>query len=672
MSSCNCIDKLASNTIRVLALDGVEKANSGHPGLPMGMADVAFTLYGKVMNYDAKNPLWINRDRFVLSGGHGSMLLYSCLYLAGYDFEISDLANFRQWGSKCAGHPEFEPDLGIETTTGPLGQGIANAVGMAMAQKRFAAAFNKPNYDIIDHKIYVMCGDGDMMEGISHEACSLAGTLELDNIVLIYDDNEISIEGSTDLAFKEDVPARFAAYGWDVQKIDGHDHKQILNAINTAKDSKKPSLIVAKTIIGKGAPHKQGTAKAHGEPLGAEEAKAAKINLGFDGDACFTVPTEVTEFFKDIQAKNNKKYETWKAMFDKYTTEFPEETKLLNTMLKKEIPTDLFEQLIDCADCDKPTASRASSGDVLQKVSSLIPSLWGGSADLAPSNKSDIKNGGDFSADNYLGKNIHFGVRELAMAAIANGMATYGGIIPYDATFMVFSDYMKPALRVAALMGIQRISILTHDSIFVGEDGPTHEPIEQLAALRIVPNITLIRPADTAETAAAWVAALENKCGPTALALTRQNLTAVNDCPSKAKGLLKGGYVVSDCENPEAIIIASGSEVGISLEASKALKEMGINVRVVSMPSIDIFDKQSCEYKESILPKAITKRIAVEAGTPFSWYKYVGQDGLIIGIDHFGASAPCNKLAEEFGFTSQNVLAKTLKYLGKKSCCCSK
>ena len=665
----NDIDKFCSDTIRVLAIDGIEKAKSGHPGLPLGMADVAFTLYGKMMNYDPENPLWINRDRFVLSGGHGSMLLYTCLHLAGYEFTIDDLKTFRQWGSKCAGHPEFEPELGIETTTGPLGQGIANAVGMAIAEKRMAALFNKPNCKIIDHKIYVMCGDGDMMEGISHEACSLAGTLELDNVILIYDDNEISIEGNTDISFKEDVGKRFEAYGWDVQPIDGHNHCQILSAIEKAKTNKIPSLIVAKTIIGKGAPNKEGTSHVHGEPLGNEEAKAAKINLGFDPEATFVVPEEVIKFFDNVRTENSKKYNAWKAIFDKFAKEYPEDVKLLNIMLKKEIPSDLFEKLIESTDCNKPNASRASSGDVLQKISALVPSLLGGSADLAPSNKSDIKGGGSFSSENHLGKNIHFGVRELAMTAVANGMATYGGIIPYDATFMVFSDYMKPALRVAALMGIQRISILTHDSIFVGEDGPTHEPIEHLAALRIVPNLTLIRPADTAETVAAWVAALENKCGPTALALTRQNLTPVNDCPTKAKGLLKGAYVVSDCENPDAIIIASGSEVGISLEAVKLLKEKNFNIRVVSMPSMEIFEKQSKEYKESILPKSIKKRIAVEAGTPFSWYKYVGKKGCIVGIDHFGASAPCNKLAEEFGFTAENVVEKTLAYLEKKCCC---
>jgi len=668
MGCCNkkcTIDKLAADTIRLLSADGVQKANSGHPGLPMGMADVAFTLYGKIMNYDAKDPLWINRDRFVLSGGHGSMLLYSCLYLAGYNYSIEDLMNFRQWGAKCAGHPEYEPHNGIETTTGPLGQGIANAVGMAMAEKRLAATYNKKDFDIINHKIYVMCGDGDMMEGISHEACSLAGTLELDNIIMIYDDNEISIEGNTDIAFKEDVKKRFEAYGWDVQNIDGHDYDDIEKAIKKAQKNSVPSLIIAKTLIGKGSPNKEGCASAHGEPLGAEEVKATKVNLGFNPEESFVVPCEVKEYFAKVQAENTKKHEEWNKLYNEYKAKYPEEAKAISALFAKEIPADLFEKLIEGMDCGKSVASRASSGDILQKVSNLVPSVWGGSADLAPSNKSDIKNGGDFSAENYTGKNIHFGVRELAMAAIVNGMSTYNCVIPYDATFMIFSDYMKPALRVAALMGIQRISILTHDSIFVGEDGPTHEPIEQLAALRIIPNLTLIRPADTAEAAAAWVAALENKCGPTALALTRQNLPAVNDCPSKAKGLLKGAYIVKDVENPDALIIASGSEVAISLDAAKVLAEKGINVRVVSMPSMEIFEKQTAEYKESIIPSSIESKIAVEAGTTFSWYKYVGSKGLIIGIDHFGASAPCNKLAEEFGFTAQNIINKTLAYLGK-------
>ncbi len=670
MGCCKCIDKLASDTIRCLAIDGIEKAKSGHPGLPMGMADVAFTLYGKVMNYDSKNPRWINRDRFVLSGGHGSMLLYSCLHLAGFDYSLDDLASFRQWDSKCAGHPEYNPDLGVETTTGPLGQGVANAVGMAMAAKRLAASFNKPGYDLISHKVYVMCGDGDLMEGISHEACSLAGTLELDNLIMIYDDNGISIEGDTDIAFKEDVAKRFEAYGWDVQNIDGHDYDAISASLAKAQKADKPSLIIARTIIGKGAPNKQGTAKAHGEPLGPDEARAAKEGFGFDPDKSFVVPDKVREYFDGVKAANSEKYAAWKAMYDDYCSKFPEDAKALKAVLDKEVPADLFEQIIAATDTEKPIASRASSGNALQVVSKLVPSVWGGSADLAPSNKSDIKNGGDFSAEDYTGKNIHFGVRELAMSAICNGMAAYGSVIPYDATFMVFSDYMKPALRVAALMGIQRISILTHDSIFVGEDGPTHEPIEHLAAMRIVPNLTVIRPADAAEAAAAWAAALNNKKGPTCLALTRQNLKPVNDDPLKAKGAMKGAYVVYDEGDAEAVIIASGSEVGISLEAAKALKDMGHSVRVVSMPSMEIFEQQPEEYRKEVIPCGL-KKIAVEAGTTFSWYKYVGRKGLIIGIDRFGASAPYSKLAEEFGFTAANVIEKAKAFL-EKPCCCKK
>ncbi|MBO4547593.1 MAG: transketolase, partial [Abditibacteriota bacterium] len=432
MGCCKCIDKLASDTIRCLAIDGIEKAKSGHPGLPLGMADVAFTLYGKVMNYDSKNPRWINRDRFVLSGGHGSMLLYSCLFLAGFDYSIDDLASFRQWGSKCAGHPEYDPDLGVETTTGPLGQGIANAVGMAMAEKRLAAVANKPGYDVISHKVYVMCGDGDLMEGISHEACSLAGTLELDNLIMIYDDNGISIEGDTDIAFKEDVAKRFEAYGWDIRNIDGHNYDEIGEAISWAQKNTKPSLIIARTIIGKGAPNKQGTAKAHGEPLGADEAKAAKEGFGFDPEKCFVVPDKVREYFDGVKAANSEKYAAWKAMFDEYCSKYPEAAAQVKAMLNKDVPEDLFEQIIAATDTEKPIASRASSGNALQVVSKLVPAVWGGSADLAPSNKSDIKGGGDFSADDYTGKNIHFGVRELAMTAICNGMAAYGSVIPYD------------------------------------------------------------------------------------------------------------------------------------------------------------------------------------------------------------------------------------------------
>lgn len=665
MACCgkNKIDKLASNTIRFLAVDGIEKAKSGHPGLPMGMADVAFTLFGKIMNYDAKHPLWKNRDRFILSGGHGSMLLYSCLFLAGYNYKLNDLKTFRQWGSKCAGHPEYDPNMGIETTTGPLGQGIANAVGMAMAEKSLAAKFNKKGYKIFDHNIYVLCGDGDLMEGISHEACSLAGTLKLDNIIMIYDDNDISIEGNTDIAFTEDVAGRFTAYGWDVQNIDGHDHAAIAKAVKAAQKNKVPSLIIAKTKIGFGAPNKEGTAKAHGEPLGEAEAKAAKENLGFDPNKSFVVPDEVKAYFQTVKENNVEKYKEWEKLYKDYKKAYPKEAKAIDALFNKEMPEDLFEQLIAGVDQEKPMATRASSGAALQVVSKLVPSVFGGSADLAPSNKSDVKGAGDFSAKDYTGKNLHFGVRELAMSAICNGMAAYGCYIPYDATFMVFSDYMKPALRVAALMGIQRISILTHDSIFVGEDGPTHEPIEQLAALRIVPNITLIRPADTAEACAAWVAALENKQGPTALALTRQNLTAINDDPAKAKGLLKGAYTVVDVKNPDAILVASGSEVALCKAAAEALKK-SFKLKVVSMPSMELFEKQDAAYKESILPAGV-KKIAVEAGTTFSWYKYVGTDGLVIGINHFGASAPYSVLAKEFGFTAENVIDKTKAFLKK-------
>ncbi|MBQ7256857.1 MAG: transketolase [Abditibacteriota bacterium] len=666
----NKIDALASNTIRFLAVDGIEKAKSGHPGLPMGMADVAFTLFGKIMNYDSKHPLWKNRDRFVLSGGHGSMLLYSCLFLAGYNYKMTDLKSFRQWGSKCAGHPEFDPELGIETTTGPLGQGIANAVGMAMSEKKLAATFNKKGFKLFDHKVYVMCGDGDLMEGISHEACSLAGTLKLDNIIMIYDDNDISIEGNTDIAFTEDVKGRFISYGWDVQNIDGHNYEEIEKAIKKAQKNKVPSLIIAKTKIGFGAPNKEGTAKAHGEPLGADEAAAAKKNLGFDPKKSFFVPDEVKAFFDKVKIANTEKYKAWDKLYKDYKKAYPKEAKEIEALYNKEIPQDLFKQLIKGVDQEKPMATRASSGAALQIVSKLVPSLFGGSADLAPSNKSDVKGAGDFSANDYTGKNLHFGVRELAMSAICNGIAAYGAFIPYDATFMVFSDYMKPALRVAALEGIQRISILTHDSIFVGEDGPTHEPIEQLAALRIVPNITLIRPADTAEACAAWVAALQNTSGPTCLALTRQNLTAINSKPEKAIELLKGAYVVKDVKDPDAIMIASGSEVALCLAAADALKRQ-YKLRVVSMPSMELFEKQPEEYKQSILPCGV-KKIAVEAGTTFSWYKYVGKKGLVIGIDHFGASAPYSVLAKEFGFTAENVTAKTKEFLAKKECCKTK
>ncbi|MCE5198617.1 MAG: transketolase [Armatimonadota bacterium] len=658
------IDDLCVNTIKFLAVDGIEKAKSGHPGLPMGAADYAYVLWTKYLRYNPQDPKWPNRDRFILSGGHGSMLLYSLLHLAGYNFSIEDLQQFRQWGSNTPGHPEHEIEKGIETTTGPLGQGIANAVGMAMASSRMAALFNKPGFDVIDHSIYVILGDGDMMEGISHEACSLAGHLGLGNITVIYDDNHICIEGDTALAYSDDVQMRFEAYGWHVQKIDGHDRAAAAEAIAKAKAiTDKPSLIIARTTIANGAPNKCGTASAHGEPLGEEEVRAAKELAGWPVDQPFYVPDEVRDVFASHADDVSKDYDEWQSMFSAYCSKFPEAKELWDKVMGKEIPEGLDDTLLANLDCVKPTATRASSGMSIQEIAKLVPALWGGSADLCPSNKTDVKGGGSYSPENPLGRNIHFGVREHAMASIMNGMAVYGGVIPYGGTFLVFCDYLRPAVRLAALMKQQAIYVFTHDSIFVGEDGPTHEPIEQIASLRMIPNVTVIRPADTAETAVAWATALEHKTGPTVLALTRQNLTPVNDNPAKAKQLRKGAYVVKDADKADVMLIATGSEVGTALGAADILATKGVSCRVVSMPSRELFEAQDKTYQDSVIPPSMKKRVVVEAGIPFGWCKYTGDEGIMIGMDHFGASAPYKVLAEKFGFTSESVAAKVEEYL---------
>lgn len=658
------LDDLAVNTIKFLAVDGVEKANSGHPGLPMGASDYSFVLWTKYLRYNPKDPRWPNRDRFILSGGHGSMLLYSLLHLAGYDMPYEELQKFRQWGSATPGHPEYEIERGIETTTGPLGQGVANAVGMAMAQKRIAALFNRPGYDVIDHNIYAVCGDGDMMEGISHEACSLAGHLGLGSIVLIYDDNHICIEGDTCLSYSDDVVKRFEGYGWHVQKIDGHDRQAASGALAAAKaETEIPSLIVARTHIAHGAPNKHDTASAHGEPLGEAEVKAAKELAGWPVDKPFHVPDEVRALFASRVKEVAPEYEAWQAMFQRYREEFPELEELWNRMMGKELPDNLDDKLMEAMDCGKPTATRASSGNIIQELARLVPALWGGSADLSPSNKTDVKGGGDFCKEDPLGRNIHFGVREHGMAAALNGMSVYGGVIPYGGTFLVFCDYLRPAVRLAAIMKQQVIYVFTHDSIFVGEDGPTHEPIEQIASLRIIPNCRVIRPADTAETAVAWTVALEHRTGPTCLALTRQNLGPCNSNPDLAKRLRKGGYVVREAANADVLIIATGSEVGISLEAAEILASKGIKARVISMPCVEIFEEQDQAYRESVIPSSVKKRVVVEAGVPDGWYRYAGDEGIVIGMERFGASAPYKVLAEKFGFTGESVAARVEAYL---------
>ena len=653
------IDNLSVNAIRVLSADAVQKANSGHPGLPLGAAAIGYELWANHMNHNPKNPNWENRDRFVLSGGHGSTLLYSLLHLFGYGLTLDDLKNFRQWGSKTPGHPEYGVTTGVEASTGPLGAGMAMAVGMAMAETHLAATFNKEGYPVVDHYTYVLGGDGCMMEGINYEVFSLAGTLKLNKLIVLYDSNKISIEGNTDIAFTEDVPARFKAMGFKVLEVkDGNDISEIGKAIEEAKaDKESPSFIKINTKIGFGSP-KEGTADVHGAPLGADNIIAMKKTLGWPSEEPFFVPDEVYENYKAKAENLAKKEEEWNKLFKEYCEKFPE-MKTLWDEYKDETKAG---KLLDDEDFwsyeEKDDATRNLSGKVLNKLSAKLPTLFGGSADLAPSNKSYVNGAGDYSAENYAGRNVHFGVRELAMTGIGNGLVLHG-LKAYVSTFFVFSDYVKPMARLASLMEIPLTFILTHDSIGVGEDGPTHEPIEQLAEFRAMPNFNVFRPADATETIAAWYSAVTSKETPTALVLTRQNLPQL---AGSSKEALKGGYVVADSskETPDAIIIASGSEVSLSIEAKEVLAKEGVDVRVVSMPCMDIFEKQSLEYKEKVLPKAVRARVAVEALSEFGWGKYVGLDGKTVCLDRFGASAPAGVLFKEFGFTVDNVV-KTVK-----------
>ena len=649
------IDNLSVNAIRVLSADAVQKANSGHPGLPLGAAAIGYELWANHMNHNPKNPSWENRDRFVLSGGHGSTLLYSLLHLFGYGLTLDDLKNFRQWGSKTPGHPEYGVTTGVEASTGPLGAGMAMAVGMAMAETHLAAKFNKEGYPVVDHYTYVLGGDGCMMEGINYEAFSLAGTLKLNKLIVLYDSNKISIEGNTDIAFTEDVPARFKAMGFKVLEVkDGNDISEIGKAIEEAKEDKEsPSFIKINTKIGFGSP-KEGSADVHGAPLGADNIIAMKKTLGWPSEEPFFVPDEVYENYKAKAENLAKKEEEWNKLFKDYCEKFPK-MKTLWDEYKDETKAG---KLLDDEDFwsydEKADATRNLSGKVLNKLSAKLPNLFGGSADLAPSNKSYVNGAGDYSAENYAGRNVHFGVRELAMTGIGNGLVLHG-LKAYVSTFFVFSDYVKPMARLASLMEIPLTFILTHDSIGVGEDGPTHEPIEQLAEFRAMPNFNVFRPADATETIAAWYSAVTSKETPTALVLTRQNLPQL---AGSSKEALKGGYVVADSskETPDAIIIASGSEVSLSIEAKEALAKEGIDVRVVSMPCMDIFEKQPLEYKEKVLPKSVRARVAVEALSEFGWGKYVGLDGKTVCLDRFGASAPADVLFKEFGFTVDNVV----------------
>lgn len=651
------------DTIRILSAEGVQKANSGHPGLPMGSAPIAYELWANHLKHNGHSPNWQNRDRFILSAGHGSMLLYSLLHLFEYGLTIDDLKNFRQWGSLTPGHPEFGHTVGVEATTGPLGAGFATGIGMAMAEAHLAAKYNQPDFAIVDHYTYALVGDGCLMEGITSEASSLAGTLGLGKFIAFYDSNQITIEGATDLAFTEDVAKRYQAYGWQVLKVaDGNDTEAIGQAIETAKaDTEHPSLIIVSTEIGYGCPAKQGKASAHGEPLGQDNLLATKQNLGFPTDQEFYVPAEVKEHIKQLVAYAAEAETKWDQLLADYEAKYPEKA----AQYKKDMAGEMDQAGLDQNEFyefeNKPVATRAVSGEMIQRIAKLVPNLFAGSADLSPSTKTWIKGSDSFSKQNYAGQNIHYGVRELAMTAIGNGITLHGGLKTFTSTFFVFSDYMKPMIRLAALMKLPHTFVLTHDSIGVGEDGPTHQPIEQLAGLRAIPNLVTFRPCDPKEVAAAWHYAITSKDCPTALVLTRQN---VGFYENSGKAALKGGYTLidSDKQTPDVLLMATGSEVELIVQAQKVLKAEGIDARVISIPSMELFNQQSADYRESVMPKAVTKRLAVEAGRSFGWYQYVGLDGKVLGIDQFGASAPAEKVFAEYGFTVENVvkMAKTL------------
>ena len=654
MNSC----KIIANTIRGLSVDGVAAANSGHPGMPLGMADVCAVLWSEHMNFNPKNPKWLNRDRFILSAGHGSMLIYSLLHLYGYDLSMDDLKAFRQWGSKTPGHPENFVTVGVETTTGPLGQGVANAVGFALAEASLAARYNREGSEIIDHYTYVVAGDGCLQEGISHEACSFAGHNKLGKLIMLYDSNNITIDGPTHISFTEDTRKRFEAYGWQVLEIDGHDYDQINAAIAEAKKEKsKPSIIICKTIIGFGSPNRAGTSKAHGEPFPAEEIELMKEKLGLPKDKSFFVPDEISDLRAKTQEKGESLENKWNELWENYKNKNQEAAKELENSIKGEISKEALD--IPQFGSEKAIATRSASGTVLNHIAKYIPQLMGGSADLTPSNNTLPAGEESFSPENPKGRYIRYGVREHGMAAIMNGMALHGGVLPYSGTFFVFSDYMRPAMRMSALMEQQVVYVLTHDSIGLGEDGPTHQPEAHLWAYRMIPNMTVIRPMDANETAEAWKSALKNKKGPTCLVLTRQNLPVYDRAGlgwAKSEEAQKGGYVFCEDKDFEAIIIATGSEVELAVEAKAKLNEQGVKVRIVSMPSTNIFDEQPQEYKESVLPKNILKRVAVEAGVTLGWYKYVGLEGRVIGLDRFGASAPYKTLYKEFGITTDAIV----------------
>ena len=651
-------DQLAIDTIRALSIDAIEKANSGHPGLPMGAAPMAYTLWTRHLNFNPQSKDFFNRDRFILSAGHGSALLYSLLHVSG-SLELEELKQFRQWGSKTPGHPEYRHTDGVEVTTGPLGQGFAMSVGMALAESHLAGKFNKDQFDIVNHYTYVLASDGDLMEGISHEAASFAGHNQLDKLIVLYDSNDISLDGDLDKSFSEDTKQRFEAYGWNYILVEnGNDLDEIDNAITQAKSQQGPTIIEVKTIIGFGSPNKAGSNGVHGAPLGEEERALTFKEYGLDPEKRFNVPEDVYEIFKSTMLKRaNENEEAWNNMLKNYSEVYPELAEEFKLAMSGKLPNNYADALPEY-DLNHSGASRADSGEIIQKLSEFVPSFFGGSADLAGSNKSNVKEAKDYNKDTPEGKNVWFGVREFAMGAAINGMAAHGGLHPYAATFFVFSDYLKPALRLSSIMGLNSTFIFTHDSIAVGEDGPTHEPIEQLAGLRAIPNMNVIRPADGNETRVAWEVALESEQTPTSLVLTRQNLPTLDvDKQTVENGVRKGAYIVFETEQQlEYLLLASGSEVNLAVEAAKELEQQGKGVRVISMPNWYAFEQQSSEYKESILPSDVTKRIAIEMASPLGWHKYVGIEGKVIGINSFGASAPGDLVVEKYGFTKENIL----------------
>ena len=663
------LDELCVNTIRTLAMDAVQQAESGHPGTPMALAPLAYVLWTRHLRHDPADPDWFDRDRFILSAGHASMLLYSALYLAGYDLGLDELRDFRQWHSRTPGHPEHGLTPGVETTTGPLGQGFGNAIGFAVAETHLAATFNRPGHAVIDHRTWFIASDGDLMEGISHEAASFAGHLRLGRLIGFYDDNHITIEGETELTYSDDAAMRFEAYGWHVQRVeDGNDLDALDRAIRVAKEETgRPSLIIVRTHIAFGSPNRQDTAQAHGEPLGVDEVRLTKQNLGWPSEEPFHVPGEALAEWRKCRERGDALHADWQERYQRYASAHAADAAELDRRIRGE-PADGWDAALPVfTPEDGKLATRAASGKVLNAIAARVPELMGGSADLAPSTKTILTGSADFSASDRAARNMRFGIREHAMGACLNGMALHGGVLPYGATFLVFSDYMRPSIRLASLMELHVIYVFTHDSIGLGEDGPTHQPIEQLAALRAIPHLTLVRPADANETAMAWRIAVTHRNGPVALALTRQGVPSLDRARfAPAQGALRGGYILSEAESdaPDLVLVASGSEVHVIIRAQELLKAQGIHARVVSMPSLEVFARQVEEYREQVLPSGV-RRIAVEAAHPMSWYELVGDRGAIIGLERFGASAPWQRVYQELGLTAENVVAHARRLLGR-------